>query len=393
MAKAAQRNKPGRRLQTRREVRMVRLPDTTCLNCHAIATQATEGIPMPKMKAAFFDGDNAMTLADIAAPEPGPEDVVVRVRATGICGSDLLMNADKTEPDAIPFGHEVAGEIVEVGSRIANGLLGQRVAVETIGHGLACAQCWYCRQGQFRQCLNKAENEGGGFAEYMKRLAIGCYSLPDGMSWEEGALVEPLAVSVHGVRRGQMQGGETVVVLGAGNIGLTTVAAARALGAGRIFVTARHAQQGELAKRLGADEILPPEGAALKEAVESVTDGRGADLTLETVGGKSGDILEQAIDVTRMQGRIVILGGFRRPITLDWLPPLLKEQSILFSSCYGILNGQHDYELAIDMLDSGRTALQPMVTHRFSLDEIQQGFDTAYDKTTGSIKVQIHQEP
>ena len=347
---------------------------------------------MPQMKAAFFDGDNAMTLTDIAAPEPGPEDVVIRVRATGICGSDLLMNADKTEPDAIPFGHEVAGEIVEVGDRVENGLLGQRVAVETIGHGLACAQCWYCRQGQFRQCLNKAENEGGGFAEFMKRRAIGCYPLPDGMSWEAGALVEPLAVSVHGVRRGQMQGGETVVVLGAGNIGLTTVAAARALGAGRIFVTARHAQQGELAKCLGADEILPPEGAALREAVEAVTDGRGADLTLETVGGRNGDTLEQAIDVTRMQGRIVILGGFRRPITLDWLPPLLKEQAIVFSSCYGILNGQHDYELAIDMLDAGRTALQPMVTHVFPLDEIQQGFDTAYDKTTGSIKVQIHQE-
>ena len=146
---------------------------------------------MPKMKAAFFDGDDAMMLTDTAAPEPGPEDVVVRVRATGICGSDLLMNADKTEPDAVPFGHEVAGEIVEVGGRVQNSLIGQRVAVETIGHGLACAQCWYCRQGQFRQCLNKAENEGGGFAEYMKRRAIGCYPLPDEMSWEMGALVEP----------------------------------------------------------------------------------------------------------------------------------------------------------------------------------------------------------
>ncbi len=90
---------------------------------------------------------------------------------------------------------------------------------------------------------------------------------------------------------------------------------------------------------------------------------------------------------------VVILGGFRRPITLDWLPPLLNEQSILFSSCHGILNGQHDYELAIDMLASGKATLQPMVTHVFSLNEIQQGFDAAYDKTTGSIKVQIHQAP
>jgi threonine dehydrogenase-like Zn-dependent dehydrogenase len=92
-----------------------------------------------------------------------------------------------------------------------------------------------------------------------------------------------------------------------------------------------------------------------------------------------------------MQGRIVILGGFRRPITMDWLPPLLKEQSVIFSSCYSIINGQHDYELAIAMLASGRAPLQPIVTHTNSLEEIGQGFATAYDKKTGSIKVQIHQ--
>ncbi len=346
---------------------------------------------MATMKAAFFDGGSSMMLADIPEPEPGPDDVIVRVRATGICGSDLLMNVDKTEPDEIPFGHEVAGEIAEVGSGVDTSLVGQRVAIETIGHGLACATCWYCRQGQFRQCLNKRPNEGGGFAQYMKRRAMGCYALPDALSWEDGALVEPLAVSVHGVRRGQMQGGETVAVLGSGNIGLTAIAAARALGAGKILATARHAQQAEMARALGADEVLSTDGTNLKDAIEAVTEGRGADLTIETVGGHNGATLEQSIDVTRMQGRIVILGGFRRPITLDWLPPLLKEQSIIFSSCYSIMNGQHDYELAIDMLASGRTPLNQIVTHRYSLEEIGQGFATAYDKTTGSIKVQIHQ--
>ncbi len=165
---------------------------------------------MATMKAAFFDGNDAMMLAELPEPTPTPNDVVIRVRATGICGSDLLMNADKTEPDQIPFGHEVAGEIVDVGAGVSSSLVGQRVAIETIGQGLACAQCWYCRQGQYRQCLHKVENEGGGFAQYMKRRAIGCYALPENLSWEDGALVEPLAVSVHSVRRGQMQGGETV---------------------------------------------------------------------------------------------------------------------------------------------------------------------------------------
>lgn len=347
---------------------------------------------MATMKAAFFDGESSMVLADVKTPEPGPDDVIIRVRATGICGSDLLMNVDKTEPDQIPFGHEVAGEIAEVGPGGDTSLVGRRVAIETIGHGLACATCWYCRQGQFRQCLNKRPNEGGGFAQYMKRQAIGCYPLPDGMSWEDGALVEPLAVSVHGVRRGQMQGGETVAVLGSGNIGLTAIAAARAMGAGKIFATARHAQQAEMAKALGADEVVSSEGAELKEALEAATEGRGADVTIETVGGHNGATLEQSIDVTRMQGRIVILGGFRRPITMDWLPPLLKEQSVIFSSCYSIMNGQHDYELAIDMLASGRTPLQQIVTHKYTLEEIEQGFAAAYNKTTGSIKVQIHQD-
>ncbi len=346
---------------------------------------------MSTMKAAFFDGDSSMMLADLQTPEPGAGDVIIRVRATGICGSDLLMNADKTEPDAIPFGHEVAGEIAAIGAGIDASLLGRRVAIETIGQGLACAACWYCRQGQFRQCLNKVPNEGGGFAQYMKRRAIGCYPLPDTLSWEAGALVEPLAVSVHGVRRGQMQGGETVAVLGSGNIGLTAIAAARALGAGKVLATARHEQQAVMAKRLGADEVLPPDGPQLQEALEATTDGRGADVTIETVGGRSGATLEQAIEVTRMQGRIVILGGFRRPITTDWLSPLLKEQSIIFSSCYSIMHGQHDYEVAIDMLASGRVPLEQIVTHKFPLEEIAQGFDTAYDKTTGSIKVQIHQ--
>ena len=196
---------------------------------------------------------------------------------------------------------------------------------------------------------------------------------------------------MHGVRRGGMHHDETVVVLGSGNIGLAAVAAARALGAGKIFATARHEQQATMAKMLGADEALPPDGPALQEALDDVTDGRGADLTIETVGGTAGTTVQQAIDITRMQGRIVILGGFRRPITQSWLEPLLKEQTIIFSSCYSIVDGYHDYEIAIDLMSSGRVPFKQIVTHKYSLDDIQQGFETAYDKSTGSIKVQVHQ--
>jgi len=344
------------------------------------------------MKAAFYDGTGQMIIQEHPDPIPDEGGAIIQVKATGICGSDLLINNDKEEPDELPAGHEVAGIICDVGVGVDRGMIGKRVAIETIGQGLACSTCWYCRMGQYRQCQNKAQAEGGGFAEYIKRKAIGCYEISESMNWDEGALVEPLAVSIHGIRRGMMNGGETVAILGAGTIGLTAVVAARQLGAGKIFITARHKQQADMALSLGADYACNSEGEEFEELIGAHTNGRGADLAVETVGGKSNRTLIQSVESTRMQGRIVILGGFRTPLQFDWLAPLLKEQSIIFSSCYGILDGYHDYEMAINLLSNKSNGLSNIVTHRYSLQEIQQGFECAYDKSTGSIKVQIHQE-
>ena len=346
---------------------------------------------MATMTAAFYDGNGRMELKEHPKPEVGPGDIILNVKATGICGSDLQMNVDKDAPDKLPAGHEVAGVIEEIGEGVDSGLLGQRVAVEIIGHGRACTTCWYCRQGQFKLCTNMAPAEAGGFAEYMKRKAIGCYPVPDSMSWEEAAMVEPLAVSIHGIRRGDMKGGEVVAVLGSGTIGLTAIVAARAMGAGKVFSTARYEQQATLAKKLGADDALPDDGPAFWDAIAEATDGRGADITIETVGGHQSATVQQAVAVTRDQGRIVIIGGFRRPIEFDFLTPMLNEQSIIFSSCYAVLEGRHDYELAIDMIADGKAPIEQMVTHRYGLDQIQQGFETSYDKSTGVVKVQILQ--
>ena len=345
---------------------------------------------MATMKAGLYDGKK-MRLAEAPRPEPGPGEAVARVLCTGICGSDLLFYARNNTPDAVHIGHEVAGEVVEVGEGVDPDLVGRRVAIENIGQGNACGRCWFCRSGQFVQCTDRDPPRGGGYAEFIARRAAGCYPVPDSMSWEAAGLVEPLAVSVHGVRRGQMAGGETVLVLGAGNIGLTSVAAARAMGAGKVLVTARHPHQAEMAMSLGADEALPSEADDLADRVEAATDGRGADLTLESVGGYASMTLDQAVRLTRTQGRIVILGGFLEPVTIDLLAPLQKEQSIIFSSCYSLLDGKHDYEIAIDLLASSRVDLDPMVTHRFPLERIGEAFETAYDKTSGSVKVQIHQ--
>lgn len=346
---------------------------------------------MRTMKAALYQGDRKLAIKDVAVPDVGPGEALTRVRAEGVCGSDLLLWWDKPEPEEIPGGHEVAGEIVEVGAGVDPGRIGERVAIDTLGFGLNCGNCFYCRQGQVIQCQNKKPDTGGGYAQYIVRNAAGLFPIRDSMNWEEAALVEPLAVSVHGCRRGGLEGGETVLVLGAGNIGQTSVAAARAMGAGKVMVTARHGHQGELARGLGADVILPDKGDELADAIADETDGRGADVTLESVGGRTDATIQQAIQFTRPQGRIVILGGFWVPIEVDWMTPLLKEQSVIFSSCYSVLEGRDDFEIAIDMMGSGRVDLKPMVTHKFSLDDVQHAVNTAYDKSTGSIKVQVHQ--
>ena len=345
---------------------------------------------MPKMLAALYNGVDTVEIRRIERIAPGPGDALVKVRCEGICGSDLNQYRKLTEPETLPAGHETAGEIVDVGEGVDPARIGQRVAVEVVGHGKACLTCWYCRQGQYRNCTEKSDYAGGGFAEYVTRNAVACYPLADTMTWEEGALVEPLAVSIRGMRRGALMAGDTVVVLGAGNIGLTAIAAARALGAGTIIATARHAHQADLARQLGADVVLDPNDDDATKTVEDLTHGRGADITVETVGGfGSNATLVQAVDMTRVMGRIVVLGVFHDPVLTDWMEPLLKEQSFIFSVCYGIMDGRHDFEMAIDLMASGKVDLNPMVTHTYPLTEMPQALATAYDKSTGSVKVQL----
>ena len=344
------------------------------------------------MKAAFYNGHGIMEVKDYPTPKVGPGEVMIRVMATGICGSDLNMNKAKTKADEVPAGHEVAGEIIETGEDVSKKMIGSRVAVEVLGSGRSCNSCWYCRQGQYIHCNDRGGSVGGGFSEYLVRKARGCYQISDEMSWTDGALVEPLAVSVHGLRMGRLKGNETVAVIGSGTIGLTTIAAARQLGAGKIYATYRHPQQANMAKTLGADGVANSEGNEFEEMVLNATDGRGADLTVETVGGSGNETLRQSFAVTRRQGTIIILGVFYGDQSVDWNKPVLKEQTIQGSICYGIVDGVHDFERSIEIFSNREFKLNKIVTHTYSLENIQNGFQTAYDKTQGSIKVHINQE-
>ncbi len=344
-----------------------------------------------KMKAALDDGTGKYVLQEVAMPEMFAGAALIRVRQTGICGSDLHMTDARTEAQTLPSGHEVAGEIVELPSGEKNLQIGDRVAIETIGAGRACMVCRYCKYGQYRHCLDLAPETGGGFAEYMTRTPNGLFKLPDNVDWVDGALVEPMAVSVHALRYAGMKPGDVIGVTGSATIGLSAIGAAHAFGAKKVIASAKYPHQAEAARKMGADVVTGSDGDEFEEACMEASGGVGADIVLESVGGHQTEAFHQALRSTRPQGTMVNLGGIKVPMIVDLFAPMLREVSIISVTCYDVIDGVHDYAVAIDLLSSGTLPYREIVTHSVSLDEIQDGFTTAYDKNSGSIKVHITQ--
>ena len=267
--------------------------------------------------------------------------------------------------------------------------IGDLVAVDCI-LGMACGDCAFCRDGQPFHCpvRRTAASFGGGFAEVIKRQPAGFFPLPDGLTARQGALVEPLAVGVHGVRWSRMQPGASVVIIGAGTIGLATLVAARALGAGSVHITARHAHQARLATALGATSVLPEAPDAAIQGVDEITRGLGADLVIETVGGHA-DTLNLAWELVRPQGTVGVLGVFPDRVPVDLMRPLQKEVGVTFPVCYGYIDGRHDFQVAIDLIASGQAQVEQLVTRQFPLDQAPLAFQTAADKSTGSVKIHL----
>ena len=276
------------------------------------------------MRAALDDGTGQYRVHDVPVPDMFEGAAMIRVRQTGICGSDLHMTTSRTEAQDLPSGHEVAGEIVEIPDGDHGLSVGDRVAVEMVGAGRACLTCRFCSYGQWRHCLNPAPDTGGGFATYMTRRPAGLFKLPDSIDWVDGALVEPMAVSVHALRYGRMQPGDVVGVVGSATIGLSAIAAARAFGARTVVASARHPQQAEAAKKLGADVVVGSEPGEFEEACLEASGGIGADFVVESVGGFQSATFKQAIQATRSQGTMLYLGGVKVPMEFDMFDPLLR---------------------------------------------------------------------
>jgi threonine dehydrogenase-like Zn-dependent dehydrogenase len=340
------------------------------------------------MRAVQVRGRGLFEVARVPVPEPGPGQVRVRVEACGICGSDLHLFEQGLFPPGHTPGHEPAGVIDAVGPGVVAGPApGTRVAVEPMS---GCGHCALCRAGRYAIC-REARLAGvhlpGGLAQAIVVPADNVHPAPAELDPRLIALAEPMAVVVHALRRGGLLAGQRVLVLGAGSVGLLAVAAARRLGAGEVWVTARYPHQDERARALGAARVLA-ESAATPAGLDGLGREAPIDLVVETVGGRS-DTLRAAAAAVRPGGTVSVVGVFWGTVGLDPMPLLLKEITLAWSYCYGEDHLGDDFPKAIDVISAERHALAPLVTHTVALDDAARAFQLAADRRAGAVKVSV----
>jgi (R,R)-butanediol dehydrogenase/meso-butanediol dehydrogenase/diacetyl reductase len=312
------------------------------------------------VKAVVLNEDRSLSVVEQPDPEPGAGEVVVRVSGCGICGSDLHSVA-MMGPAGTVLGHEIAGVVDELGPGVSNVKTGDVVAVRPFA---GCGTCKYCVAGRADHCASfelVGFQRPGGYAERTVAVANELFALPTAARAEDHALVEPFAVARRGLRRGGLVAGESVIVLGAGPIGLAVTHWARALGAGTITVSDPLQQRRDLAVQLGADHAVDP-----GEITDAAAD--GAALVVECSGTRS--LIDQAMQLAAVDGRVAVVGMCLANDTIFPWWGLHKELDVRFSIYYG----RQDFTDTIDAFASGALAPDGLVTETIGLDAVPERF-------------------
>jgi L-iditol 2-dehydrogenase len=339
------------------------------------------------MKSLLLSEYNHLEMADLPLPAVGADEVMVRVEACGICGSDVH-GFDGSTGRRIPpivMGHEAAGTVEAIGSDVKKYSKGDRVTFDSTVY---CGKCQYCKHGQFNLCDNRQVigvscgdyRRHGAFAEYVVVPERIMYSLPGNLTFNEAAMLEAVSVALHGVKVSELAGGETALVIGAGMIGLLTLQAARAAGCARVFIADVDATRLALARQVGADETLHCSGVELIAEVMRLTGGDGVDVALEAVGRN--ETVAGAIDCTRKGGKVTLIGNIMPEVTLP-LQKVVVKQLRLQGSCAS----SGEYPEAIELIASGKIQVKPLITAVASLEEGPQWFERLHAREPNLMKI------
>ncbi len=338
------------------------------------------------MKALRWYGRKDLRYEDVPEPSPGPGEVKVRIILAGICGTDLKEYAYgpvMIDIDKIPIipGHEFSGKVVELGEGVSNFYIGDRVA--GIGSRY-CGECYYCKRFMYNVCSNPGFTgltADGCMAEHLVTPAYSLYKLPDSVSDESGALVEPLAVAIHAINQGKVTIGDTVAIVGDGTIGLCTLLAARVAGVSSAYVVAKHKGRGKQALAMGATDVIYLSDGDTIQRVKNLTDGLGVDVAFECVGQP--DTPQLTVDLTRNGGTTVITGVFEEPGLIDFFGIMFNQKTIVGSPIY-----VGEAETAIALLSDKSIDPGNLITSIVPLkDAVEMGFEKLLNNKEDNIKI------
>ncbi|QKY21840.1 2,3-butanediol dehydrogenase (plasmid) [Halolamina sp. CBA1230] len=356
------------------------------------------------MKAAVYHGQEDVRVESIDEPNaPAADEVRVDVEACGICGSDLheytagpIFVPDEDNPHPvtgetlpIPMGHEFAGNVTAVGDDVDSVSVGDRVAVNPI---IYCGECQYCTAGQYHLCESGGfvglSGDGGGLSETVVAPEEKAIPLPDGVSTEHGALVEPYSVGFHAVKTSAFTAGDTVAVYGTGPIGLTIIQVLQAVGAGTIYAVEPQDSRRELAAEVGADETLDPTGTDAVAHITEETDG-GVDVAFEAAGIEQ--TVQDAITSTAPAGNITVVSIFEDSVELHPNEFVMGERTLTGTLAYkGGPQSAEDFGAIIDMFESGALDPEALISSRINLENVvEDGFEALLDPERDEVKVLV----
>ncbi|OGW74615.1 MAG: alcohol dehydrogenase [Omnitrophica bacterium RBG_13_46_9] len=337
------------------------------------------------MKVAVYYNNSDVRVEERPKPKIGPDELLVKVMASGICGSDV-MEWYRVKKAPLVLGHEIAGEIAEVGKGVERYKVGDRIFVS---HHIPCNTCHYCLKGYHTACetLHTTNYDPGGFAEYIRVPGLnvdrGVFLLPDEVSFEEGTFIEPLACVIRGQRVANLRPAQSVLILGSGISGLLHLLSARALGAGRIIMTDINGYRLKAAERLGADFVIEA-GEDIPGGLRRVNDNRLSDLVVVCTGALSA--FSQALESVDRGGTVLFFAPTGPDMNLPVPVNKFWRNEIKLMPSYG--NSPSDAAEAIELIRAGRVPVGKLITHRLGLKETGLGFRLVAEAKE-SIKVII----
>ncbi len=329
------------------------------------------------MRAAVLEDKGRFAIKEVPDPVVDRDEVLIRVRYCGVCGSDLHIFR---EGAGVSPGHEYSGDIVEIGPDVEGWRAGDRVVVEP---NISCGECHWCRRGEIGLCEQyyvSLLSYEGAFSTYVKAKQHLLYALPPGLSYEHAALVEPTTCAVHAVRLSGMAEGSVVAVLGLGPIGQLTARVAKALGAGAVYASETSPSRIELA-RPEVDEVMDAGAMDPVSRIRELTQGTGADIVFECAGSVATS--QQSLAAARKGGVVVVAGICFEPVEVPFSTIMLNGLTVKGSICFS----EGDFGAAFDLVKDGRIDVAPLVSRKMPLDDINEAFEIASRGEGGKILI------